>query len=57
MKGKIIFTGNFWDFFLTSLGLLVLSIATLGLLLPYLAYWQYKYFVTHLEVEFDKKAH
>lgn len=48
---KIIFTGNFGEFFLISLGLLVLSLVTLGLLLPYYAYWQFKYFVTHLEVQ------
>ncbi len=50
-KGKIIFTGHFGDFFLKSLALLILSILTLGLLLPYYVYWQYKYFVTHLEIE------
>lgn len=50
-KGKIIYTGHFGDYFLKSLGLLVLSLLTLGILLPYWAYWSIKYFVTHLEVE------
>jgi uncharacterized membrane protein YjgN (DUF898 family) len=48
---KVIFTGEFWDYFLKTLGLLVLTICTLGILVPYLAWWQTKYFVTHLEVE------
>ena len=34
LKGKVIFCGNFWEYFLISLGLLVLTILTLGLLLP-----------------------
>lgn len=50
-KGKIKFTGNFGDFFLKSLGLMILSVLTVGLLVPYFLYWQYKYFVSHLEVE------
>jgi len=51
-KGKIIFTGNFGEYFISSLGLLVLSFITFGILLPYFIYWQYKYFVAHLEMEF-----
>jgi uncharacterized membrane protein YjgN (DUF898 family) len=51
-KGKIIFTGNFGEFFFAALGLIVLSVFTFGLLLPYFIYWQYKYFVSHLEIEF-----
>jgi uncharacterized membrane protein YjgN (DUF898 family) len=50
-KGRILFTGSFGEFFLMSLGLLVLSVITFGLLIPYFIYWQYKYFVSHLEVE------
>lgn len=49
----MVFTGNFGDYFLKSLGLLILSIITLGLALPYWVYWSYKYFFTHLEIEFD----
>jgi hypothetical protein len=51
-RGKIIFTGNFFEFFLFSLGLMVLSIVTLGIALPYVVYWQFKYFFTHMEIEF-----
>lgn len=50
-RGKIIFTGSFGEFFIMSLGLLVLSVITFGILLPYLVYWQFKYFFTHLEIE------
>ena len=52
-KGKIIFVGSFGDYFLKSLVLLLLSILTLGILLPYWAYWSLKYFLTHLEIELD----
>ncbi|MBE0574204.1 DUF898 family protein [Candidatus Dojkabacteria bacterium] len=50
-KGKIIFKGSFWDYFIKFLGLSVLTVITLGLLLPYLVYWQVKYFVDNLELE------
>ncbi len=48
---KVIFTGEFWDYFIKSLGLIVLTVITFGLLAPYLVWWQAKYFVNHLEIE------
>jgi uncharacterized membrane protein YjgN (DUF898 family) len=51
--GRIIFTGNFWEYFFLSLLLLVLSVLTLGLLLPYWAYWSLKYFFTRLQIEIE----
>ena len=50
-KGKIVFTGGFLEYFFMSLGLLVISLLTLGILLPYWVYWSFKYFFTRLEVE------
>ena len=50
-KGKVIFTGHFFDFFWKSIGLFLLCIVTLGILLPYFIYWQVKYFVNNLEIE------
>lgn len=50
-KAKIEFTGNFGEFFIMSLGLLVLTFITFGIMFPYYVYWQYKYFVSHLEIE------
>ena len=50
-RGRIVFTGNFWEYFLISLGLLVLSVITFRILLPYWMYWQYKYFFAHMEIE------
>lgn len=50
-KGRILFKGNFWEYFLISLGLLVLSLITFGLALPYYFYWILKYFFTKLEIE------
>ena len=50
-KGKITFTGGFWEYFLMSLELLVLSVVTLGILLPYWVYWSFKYFFDKLEIE------
>lgn len=52
-RGRIIFTGNFWEYFFLSLLLLALSVLTLGLLLPYWAYWSLKYFFTQLEIEIE----
>ncbi|CTQ54759.1 hypothetical protein LP7551_03294 [Roseibium album] len=51
IRGKIIFKGNFWEFFVMVLGLMILSIVTLGLFLPYLFYWQFKYFFNNMELE------
>ena len=50
-RGKIVFKGNFWEYFVFSIGLLVLSILTLGILLPYYFYWNFKYFFTRMEIE------
>jgi len=47
---NIRFTGSFGQFFIVSLGLMLLSIITLGLALPYLSYWTTRYFFTELEV-------
>ena len=52
-RGRIIFIGNFWEYFFLSLLLLVLSVLTLGLLLPYGAYWSLKYFFTRLVIEIE----
>ena len=57
IKGKIIFTGNFWEFFFISIGLIFLSIITIGLFLPYLVYWQFKYFFDHMEIEIYDNRH
>ena len=50
-RGKIVFTGNFWEYFLISLGLGILSVLTFGILLPYWVYWSVKYFFDRLEIE------
>jgi uncharacterized membrane protein YjgN (DUF898 family) len=55
MSKKIKFTGEFGEYFIMSLGLLLLSVITFGLALPYWAYWSSKYFFTKLEFE-DKKV-
>ena len=48
---KIKFTGGFWEYFGYSILLLLLSIITFGLALPYLVYWSMKYFFTKLEID------
>ena len=50
-RGKIVFTGNSWEYFLISLGLGFLSLLTAGILLPYWVYWPAKYFFDRLEIE------
>ncbi len=50
-RGKIIFTGNFLDYFIKSLLLLLLCIVTFGIAIPYYAYWTFKYFFTNMEIE------
>ena len=37
-----------------SLGLMLLSVITFGLALPYWTYWSYKYFFTKLEINGSK---
>lgn len=51
MRGRIVFTGKFIEFFIISLALILLVLVTFGIALPYLVYWQAKYFFTHLEIE------
>ena len=52
IEGKrVIFTGSFGEYFIMSLGLLVLSVITFGLAAPYWAYWNFKYFFTRMEVQ------
>lgn len=51
MSQRITFTGSFGEYFIMSLGLLVLSVITFGLAAPYWAYWNFKYFFTRMEVQ------
>ena len=50
-KGKIVFNGNFGEYFVMSLGLIILSLLTFGIMLPYYFYWMFKYFFTRMELE------
>jgi uncharacterized membrane protein YjgN (DUF898 family) len=50
MGKKIKFTGGFGEYFIMSLGLMLLSIITFGLATPYWMYWSLKYFFTRLEI-------
>jgi uncharacterized membrane protein YjgN (DUF898 family) len=49
LSKKIVFTGGFGEYFLISLGLLLLSVITFGLATPYWLYWSFKYFFANLE--------
>lgn len=49
-KGKIVFTGNFFEYFFKSLFLAILAIVTLGIMLPYFFYWNAKYFFSRMEI-------
>lgn len=51
MSKKIKFTGGFGEYFIMSIGLMILSVITLGLATPYWMYWSLKYFFTRLEIE------
>ena len=51
MSKQIKFTGGFGEYFIMSLGLLVLSVITFGIALPYWVYWSYKYFFTRMEID------
>lgn len=46
---KIKYTGTFLDWFLWNLFLVFLTVVTLGIALPYMIYWNQKYFFEHLE--------
>lgn len=50
MNTKIKFSGSFGEYFIMSLGLLLLSAITFGLATPYWMYWSYKYFFTRMQV-------
>lgn len=53
MSTKIKFTGSFGEYFIMSLGLMLLSVITFGLAFPYWMYWSYKYFFTRMRVGND----
>lgn len=50
-KGRIIFVGSFWEYFGLSIALLILTVVTLGLALPYWVFWSFKYFFGKMEIE------
>ncbi len=50
MNHRVSFDGNFLEYFLVALGLLVLCAITFGLATPYLFYWSLKYFFTKLRI-------
>ena len=54
MRRSIVFTGRFSDYFIKSLGLLLLSIITFGLATPYWIYWSTEYFFNNLELNGNK---
>ncbi|MFM2207190.1 MAG: hypothetical protein RL213_1165 [Bacteroidota bacterium] len=54
MNKKIVFKGEFVEYFLMALGLCVLTLLTLGIALPYLIYWSNRYFFTKLEIDGKK---
>lgn len=56
MRKKVVFKGSFGEYFLKSLGLLLLSVITFGLAFPYWQYWSVKYFFSELEID-GKKVH
>jgi len=51
MSKKTLFTGQFGEYFIMFLGLMILSWITLGLALPYWFYWSFKYFFTKMEIQ------
>lgn len=51
-NANIVFTGNFWNYFGISILLYIGTVATLGILMPYAVYWQFKYFVSNLEIQY-----
>ena len=49
-KDKYVFTGDAWEFFFISLGLIILSAITFGIAFPFYIYWMVRYFITHTEL-------
>jgi len=47
---KIVYTGNFLEWFIWNIGLVVITIITFGIATPYLIYWNHKYFFEHLAI-------
>ncbi len=48
---RIVFTGNFFEYALISIGLFLLTVVTLGLASPYWFYWSLKYFFTNMQLD------
>ena len=50
-RAKIVFVGDFWEYFFKALLLLILSAITFGVLVPYWVYWNVQYFARNIEIE------
>jgi uncharacterized membrane protein YjgN (DUF898 family) len=50
-RGRIVYTGEFWPWFGMNIVWFLLTVVTLGIFGFYMAYWNAKYFVAHLELE------
>lgn len=55
-KATIRFTGNGWEFFGKYLGLMLVTLATFGLAVPWFIYWQFRYLYTNLEIDIENHA-
>jgi len=51
MRKKIYFTGSFGEYFVISLGLLALTVLTIGIAFPYWVYWSFQYFFSKLQLD------
>ena len=51
VRCRLLFSGSAWGFFAATLLFVLLSLVTLGLALPFWAYWTVRYFITRTGIE------
>lgn len=50
-RARLVYVGDFWDYFVKALLLLIASAITFGILIPYWIYWNVRYFARNFEIE------
>lgn len=53
---KVKFDGNFVDYFIRMIGIIILTVLTFGLALPYLFYFNNKYFFSRMTIVFGEET-
>lgn len=55
MRGKFVFTGTYGPYFWGTFGRALLAAITIGIMAPYVRYFQQRYFLEHTTIELEER--